>query len=207
MKAKISVLLADDHLVVRMGLASILSFEKDFRVVGQAETGREVVALAGKLRPDVVLMDLIMPEMNGAEATGAILRENPSAKILILTSFPTAPELCAALRAGASGALVKSSSQQEIVGAIRRIAAGEKVYSDEIDFRAAPVAPPDRLTPRQTDVLNLVARGFTNQDVAKILGIGLESVKSYLKTIFQRLNVTNRTEAVSIAKDEHLLDS
>ena len=110
MKTKTSILLADDHLVVRIGLASILSFEDDIHVVGQAETGREAVELARTLRPDVVLMDLMMPEMNGAQATVEIIRGNPSAKVMILTSFATAPELRAAICAGASGVLMKSSS-------------------------------------------------------------------------------------------------
>lgn len=207
MKHSLSVILADDHLVVRMGIASILSFEKDITVVGEADTGREAAELCKKLRPDVVLMDLRMPEMNGAEATSEIIRANPSTKVLLLTSFAAAPELRTALRAGASGALVKSSSQKEIVAAIRKVASGQKVFSEEIEAHAAAVAnTPDKLTPRQSDVLNLVARGFTNRDVAKILGIGMESVKGYLKTIFQRLNVANRAEAVSIAKDERLLD-
>lgn len=207
MKHSLSVILADDHLVVRMGIASILSFEKDITVVGEADTGREATELCKKLRPDVVLMDLRMPEMNGAEATSEIIRANPSTKVLLLTSFAAAPELRTALRAGASGALVKSSSQKEIVAAIRKVASGQKVFSEEIEAHAAAVAnTPDKLTPRQSDVLNLVARGFTNRDVAKILGIGMESVKGYLKTIFQRLNVANRAEAVSIAKDERLLD-
>lgn len=207
MKHSLSVILADDHLVVRMGIASILSFEKDITVVGEADTGREAAELCKKLHPDVVLMDLRMPEMNGAEATSEIIRANPSTKVLLLTSFATAPELRTALRAGASGALVKSSSQKEIVAAIRKVASGQKVFSEEIEAHAAAVAnTTDKLTPRQSDVLNLVARGFTNRDVAKILGIGMESVKGYLKTIFQRLNVANRAEAVSIAKDERLLD-
>lgn len=207
MKHSLSVILADDHLVVRMGIASILSFEKDITVVGEADTGREAAELCKKLHPDVVLMDLRMPEMNGAEATSEIIRANPSTKVLLLTSFAAAPELRTALRAGASGALVKSSSQKEIVAAIRKVASGQKVFSEEIEAHAAAVAnTPDKLTPRQSDVLNLVARGFTNRDVAKILGIGMESVKGYLKTIFQRLNVANRAEAVSIAKDERLLD-
>ena len=207
MKHRLSVILADDHLVVRMGIASILSFEKDITVVGESDTGLEAVELCKRLRPDVVLMDLRMPEMNGAEATTEIIRANPSTKVLLLTSFATAPELRTALRAGASGALVKSSSQKEIVAAIRKVASGQKVFSEEIESHVAAVAnTPDKLTPRQSDVLNLVARGFTNRDVAKILGIGMESVKGYLKTIFQRLNVANRAEAVSIAKDERLLD-
>ncbi len=207
MKHNLSVILADDHLVVRMGIASILSFEKDITVVGEADTGREAAELCKRLRPDVVLMDLRMPEMDGAEATSEIIRANPSTKVLLLTSFATAPELRTALRAGASGALVKSSSQKEIVAAIRKVASGQKVFSEEIEPHAATMANmPDKLTPRQSDVLNLVARGFTNRDVAKILGIGMESVKGYLKTIFQRLNVANRAEAVSIAKDERLLD-
>ena len=207
MKHNLSVILADDHLIVRMGIASILSFEKDITVVGEADTGREAAELCKRLRPDVVLMDLRMPEMDGAEATSEIIRANPSTKVLLLTSFATAPELRTALRAGASGALVKSSSQKEIVAAIRKVASGQKVFSEEIEPHAATMANmPDKLTPRQSDVLNLVARGFTNRDVAKILGIGMESVKGYLKTIFQRLNVANRAEAVSIAKDERLLD-
>ena len=197
------ILLADDHLVVRMGIASIISFEKDLSVVGEAETGLEAVQKARELLPDIIIMDLMMPEMNGATATAAIRRECPNAKIIILTSFTGAPELKQAIDAGVMGVLDKDSSQGSIVATIRDVIAGKSTISPKLKRNLEQ--PSIQLTPRQVEVLNLVAKGYTNREMAKILNIGIESVKDRLASILVRLNASTRSEAVAIATYEHLI--
>ena len=205
MKPIIKVVLADDHLVVRMGIAAILSLERDIAVVGEADNGEDAVRLAHELKPDVVVMDIMMPRKNGVEATIEILRENPAAKVLALTTFGTSQDIRQLLEAGAVGALLKTSSQDEIVSAIREVACGKRVISKEIEnsLRAAPALP--RLSARQLEVLNLVAKGFANHDVARILGISVNSVKDHLKNIYAVLGASSRTEATSIALNLELI--
>ena len=196
---RIKVLLADDHLVVRMGIAAIISFEKDLVVIGETENGIDAVRLARELKPDVIVMDLMMPRMSGADATVEILKENPAAKVLALTTFGTSQEIRKMLDAGAVGALVKTSSQSEIIDAIRSVAAGSHVISKEISnsLKVTPNAP--KLSSRQIEVMNLVAKGFANNDIARILNISVNSVKDHLKNIYTILNVSSRTEAATIA--------
>ena len=195
----IKVLLADDHLVVRMGIAAIISFEKDLLVIGETDNGIDAVRLARELKPDVIVMDLMMPRMSGADATVEILKENPAAKVLALTTFGTSQEIRKILDAGAAGALVKTSSQTEIIDAIRRVAAGRQVISKEISnsLKGAPDAP--KLSSRQIEVMNLVAKGFANNDIARILNISVNSVKDHLKNIYTILDVSSRTEAATTA--------
>ena len=196
---RIKVLLADDHLVVRMGIAAIISFEKDLVVVGETDNGIDAVRLARELKPDVIVMDLMMPKMSGADATVEILKENPAAKVLVLTTFGTSQEIRKVLDAGAAGALVKTSSQSEIIDAIRSVAAGRRVISKEISnsLKAEPDVP--KLSSRQIEVMNLVAKGFANNDIARILNISVNSVKNHLKNIYTILDVSSRTEAATIA--------
>ena len=196
---KIKVLLADDHLVVRMGIAAIISFEKDLVVIGETDNGIDAVRLARELKPDVIVMDIMMPKMSGADATVEILKENPAAKVLALTTFGTSQEIRKMLDAGAAGALVKTSSQTEIIEAIRSVAAGRHVISKEISnsLKVAPDAP--KLSSRQIEVMNLVAKGFANNDIARILNISVNSVKDHLKNIYTILDVSSRTEAATIA--------
>ena len=196
---RIKVLLADDHLVVRMGIAAIISFEKDLIMIGETDNGIDAVRLARELKPDVIVMDLMMPKMSGADATVEILKENPAAKVLALTTFGTSIEIRKMLDAGAAGALVKTSSQTEIIDAIRSVAAGRHVISKEISnsLKVAPDAP--KLSSRQIEVMNLVAKGFANNDIARILNISVNSVKDHLKNIYTILDVSSRTEAATIA--------
>ena len=196
---RIKVLLADDHLVVRMGIAAIISFEQDLVVIGETDNGIDAVRLARELKPDVIVMDLMMPRMSGADATVEILKENPAAKVLALTTFGTSIEIRKMLDAGAAGALVKTSSQTEIIDAIRSVAAGRHVISKEISnsLKVAPDAP--KLSSRQIEVMNLVAKGFANNDIARILNISVNSVKDHLKNIYTILDVSSRTEAATIA--------
>lgn len=202
-----TVLLADDHLVVRMGIATIISFERDLRVVAEADTGAEAVLLAREHRPDVIVMDLMMPKTNGVNATIEILRDNPNAKVLILTTFGTSADLRRAVDAGARGALVKTSTQTEIIDAIRRTAAGEHVFSPEIEHELEHPAEAAPLSPRQLEVIKLAAQGFTNREIGDFLHIGVNSVKDRLKNAFARLGAANRTEAVNIASGAGLIDA
>jgi len=202
---KTRILLADDHLVVRMGIASIIAFEPDLEVVAEADTGEEAVALARAHKPDVVVMDLMMPKLSGADATVAILQENPAVRVLILTTFGTSDDMRRAFDAGAAGGLVKSSSQAEIIAAIRAVAAGRRVLSPEIEHSLGTAADPPPLSIRQLEVLNLAAKGFTNREIGDILGIGVNGVKAHLKLIYTRLGVASRTEATSIAINLRLI--
>ena len=183
-----------------MGIAAIISFEKDLVVIGETDNGIDAVRLARELKPDVIVMDLMMPRLSGADATVEILKENPAAKVLVLTTFGTSQEIRKMLDAGAAGALVKTSSQSEIIDAIRSIVAGRHVISKEIS-NSLKVAAPDtpKLSSRQIEVMNLVAKGFANNDIARILNISVNSVKDHLKNIYTILDVSSRTEAATIA--------
>lgn len=198
---KIRILLVDDHLVVRMGLAAVLSLEPDMEVVGEADSGEAAVSQALSLKPDVVVMDLLMPKQNGDKATEKILAALPNTKILILTSFGNANELKSALDAGATGALSKTSSQSEITEAIRATAKGLPIPNGLSPVPMISAESQSLLSERQTEILGLVARGFTNKDIADALHITLETVKDHLKKIFVQLGAASRTEASTIASD------
>ena len=198
-RKKIRVLLADDHMVVRMGIASLLSFANGIEVIGEADNGLDAVKLAHELKPDVVLMDLQMPELNGVEATARIHADDPGAKILILTSFGTSAELKRAMDAGASGALVKSSSRTEIVDAIHGVMTGGQVMSNEIRHTIENISAMPEMSPRQIEILNLVAKGFSNKEIAKIVGISPETVKEHVANIFSRIGASSRAEAATLA--------
>lgn len=205
-RKRIRVLLADDHLIVRMGLAALLGLEGDIALVGEAADGEDAVRLADETRPDVILMDLMMPKRNGVAATRDILRARPETKVVILTTFLDSPDVRAALDAGASGALIKNTSRADLVAAIRRTCAGEHVYSREIRTLLDTTAAPPHLSPRQLDILNYAGRGFSNADIATALGVGPDCVKANLKSAFIRLGAATRAEAVALALKAKLLD-
>ena len=195
----IRVMLADDHSVVRMGIATVLNYSEGFEVVGEADNGIEAVRLARELKPDVVLMDLQMPELGGAEATEKIHAENPAVKILVLTSFATSVDLKRAIDAGASGALEKNSSCPEIIDAIRGVAEGREVVSEEIKHSLDNVSSMPEMSPRKIEILNLVAKGFSNKEIAEIIGVSPVTVKDHVAKIFQSIGASTRTEAATIA--------
>lgn len=200
----IRTLVADDHLVFRMGLAAILD-HPDFVLVGEADNGEEAVRLTRELQPDVVLMDLIMPVLDGIGATARIHRECPSAKILILTTFTDSRDLVQALENGASGVVGKSAAKEELLTAIRRTAAGERVLNPAIKRIVELASETPELTERQLEVLSLAAKGFSNPEIGRILGIRASSVKDHLALIYARLGVATRTEAVAAALSAGLI--
>ena len=205
MKGKIKVLIADDHAIVRMGLASLLGTKKDIEVVGEAEDGEETVRKALKLTPNVIIMDLMMPKKDGVAATAEIHRHLPETRIMILTSYGTSDGIAHALAAGASGALMKSTEFSEFVSAIRTLAAGGRVVTPEIERQLAEDPPVPDLTPRQSEILHSITRGLTNADIARQLGIREDSVKEHINAIFVKLGASNRSEAITIALRKHLV--
>ena len=205
MKKKTTVLIADDHALLRMGLSSLLDCQPDMTVVGEAEDGQEAVRLARKLKPDVVIMDLAMPVMNGAEATRRIREDDPSVKILVLTSFPESIELARALAQGASGALVKDIPNDRLLASLRKVIVGERVVPDEMNRQLKEAEVFVALSDRQLKLLQLAARGFSNDDIGRQLDISIDSVKKRFSALFQRLGVANRAEAVAYAQRKHLL--
>ena len=205
MGTELKIIIADDHQIVRMGLASIFAKISDISVIGEARNGIEAIKLARELKPDVILMDLMMPKKNGVQATLEILAENPEAKILILTTFGTADEVRQVLDAGAAGVIVKDMLHEQLITAVRDAAAGKRVVSEEIQCHLDAYPPNNSLSPRQIEVLGHVAKGLTTKEISDIMGIGADGVNAHLRGIFSRLNASSRTEAVSIALRNHLL--
>ena len=204
---KTSVLLVDDHSVVRMGLAAIINIEKDLKVCGEAESGAEAVKLAREMRPDVVVMDFMMPGMDGAEATAAVLRASPESRVLVLTTYGTSVDIARALKSGATGAVTKNLSNDELADAIRATARGERMLSAEIESSLAEAESDNGLTTRQREVLDSITRGLSNDDIAGMLGISKVRVKQHLAALYQKLGAANRAEAVAIALRRQLLKS
>ena len=204
-KPKIKILIADDHAIVRIGLSALLKTESDLSVVGVAKDGEEAVAEALRLNPDVIVMDLMMPKKNGVEATAEIHERLPDTKIIILTTFAASDGIKHALDAGATGAVMKTAEDAELVSIIRAVAAGDTVISDEIQQLLTEDPPAEDLTPRQLEILESVTRGFTNADIAKQFGIREQSVKEHISTILAKIGAANRSEAVAITMRKHLL--
>lgn len=202
---KTTVMIVDDHAIFRMGLASLLGTAKDLIVAGDAGDGETAVKTALKIRPDVVIMDLLMPGLDGAESTRRLLAEWPEAKIIILTTYDSANGIGQALDAGAKGAIVKKAEFDDLLEAIRTVAAGDTFISPEIAqvLKSSPATAP--LSPRQSDVLELVTLGLSNEDIAHKLGISAPVVRDYLKATFAKIGAANRAEAVAIAMRRHLL--
>ena len=200
------ILIADDHAIVRMGLVSLLGMQDGFEVVGDAEDGDAAVKRSLELKPDVVIMDLMMPKKDGAAATAEIHAALPGTKILVLTTFGTSDGIANALNAGATGVLMKSSPNTELVAAIRTVVAGGMAISDEVERLMEEDPPAKALTPRQMQILEAMTRGLTNQEIALALGIREDRVKDHVNVIFTKLGAANRTEAVAIALRKQLLN-
>ena len=203
--AKIKVLIADDHTIVRAGLAALLGTEKDLEIVGQAKNGVEAVREAIRLLPDVIIMDLMMPKKDGVEATAEITEKVPAAKVILLTTFGTSDGIAHALRVGARGAILKYADNNQLASAIRKVARGEEYVSPEIRQQLAVDPPIPELTPRQKDILASMIRGLTDRDIARQLGIRQDGVNEHVSAILQKLGAANRTEAVAVALRKHLL--
>lgn len=200
----VRLILVDDHPVVRAGLAGMLSAEDDLEVVGEADDGEEAIALVRELHPDVVVMDLRMPRMGGAEATAHILRESPATRVLILTTYNTDADILRAVEAGATGYLLKDTPRAQFADAIRSVARGQTVIAEPVAARLVtrlrePAIP--KLTARETEVLSLVAQGKSNPEIAGALYIGEATVKTHLLRVFAKLGVDDRTRAVTKAQE------
>lgn len=204
----ITVLVVDDHPVVRSGLVGMLDVEDDLQVVGEAGNGDEALARVAALKPDVVLMDLRMPRLDGAGATARIVAEHPSSRVLVLTTYDTDGDIVRAVEAGASGYLLKDTPRLQLVEAVRAAARGETVLAPGVAARLvsrmrAPVA--DALTARELEVLAEVARGRSNAEIGRVLHIGEATVKTHLLRVFGKLGVDDRTLAVTVAMQRGLL--
>jgi DNA-binding NarL/FixJ family response regulator len=202
---RIRVLVADDHPVVRAGLAAMLVQEADLELVAQADNGERAVALYREHQPDVCLMDLRMPIMDGVAAIQAITGEFPGARILALTTYEGDADIRRALEAGARGYLLKDMLLTDVIQAIRMVERGERVIPGAVAARLAEYPERSELTEREPEVMQLVARGLSNKQVARVLGRTDETVKIHLKNVFAKLGVADRTEAVTVALSRGLI--
>ncbi len=195
----IHLLLIDDHFVVRSGLVASLELEDDLKVVGEADRGEDVLRLFAKTKPDVVLMDLQLPGLSGIDATAALLRDHPTARVLIFSTFARDEEIQAALKAGARGYLQKCSSRDELLAAIRNVARGENSLPPEIAQRLQERLAEPEITPREREIIILVARGNANKEIAATLGISEDTVKQHVSRILVKLKVNDRAQATAEA--------
>ena len=190
---------------MRVGLKAMLHYQSDMTVVGEAANGEEAVSLAKELRPDVVIMDLMMPVLDGAEATKRMLEADPDARIIILTSFGASADMARALKYGALGAQVKEAPAEALIDAIHAVMAGGKAISPEIQQTVDQDSDIPVLTERQRGILESAIRGLTNKEIGAQFDLSPLSVKKYLSIIFAKLGAANRTEAAAIALRKHLL--
>ena len=209
----IKLLLVDDHQMVRLALSSYFSIQDDMEVIGEAEDGQEGVNQALSLRPDVILMDLVMDGMDGIEATKEILAQWPEAKIIIVTSFIDDEKVFPAMEAGASGYMLKTSSASEIADAIRSAYEGDTVFEEEVtqkiierNHMPQEYLLHDDLTNRETEILQLIAQGLSNQEIADECFITLKTVKTHVSNILSKLDVSDRTQATIYAFKHNLVD-
>jgi DNA-binding NarL/FixJ family response regulator len=202
----IRILAVDDHPIVRRGIAGLVSIQPDMILVGEASDGREAIQLFRMHRPDVTLMDLQMPEMNGIDALIAIRNEFPKAKIIVLTTYKNDTHIVRALKAGAQGYLLKNTLHKELLETIRGIYAGKKALSPEVSYEVATHAMDDTLTPAEISVLRLIAAGNTNKQIADQLRITEETVKSRVKCILSKLGANDRTQAAMIGLKRGIID-
>lgn len=195
----VKILFADDHQIVREGLMRLIERESDLKIIAETDNGTDAVRLALQLRPDVTILDLRMPGLDGASAAVEILKRAPESKIVLLTSFTTAADIKRALNAGALGAVIKDCPCEMLIDAIRSVANGEKFVSQEIANIMEEAKRLPALSPRQKDILRLVAKGFNNDEIASRIGITRHGVKAHLAIVFERIGASSRTEAASLA--------
>lgn len=199
MTKRLRVLVAEDHFLARLALTTLIGDEPDLELVGRAETGWQAVALFAKLRPDVTVMDLRMPELDGVAATAALRREHAGARVLVLSNSDAPEDVRRALAAGAAGYLRKDVDGKTLVDAIRRVAAGQSYVPPDLAQRLEEHDDAGQLTRRELDILRLVARGLSNQQLADELGISEGTVRVHMSNIMLKLGVKRRTEAVAVA--------
>jgi len=197
--SKIRILVADDHFVVRMGLTALVNTEPDLEVVGEAVDGAQAVSAFDKHKPDLVLMDLRMPVKDGVRATAEIKAKHPNARVLMLTTFDGDTDIHRAIEAGAQGYVLKNTTGDKLIPALRAVAAGQKWIPKEIATRLASRNLFEDLTPRELEVLEQMAKGLANKEIADVLKITAHTVKDHLKSILGKLHVADRTEAVTVA--------
>jgi DNA-binding NarL/FixJ family response regulator len=202
----IRVLAVDDHPLLRQGIAALIGSEEDMELVGEASNGREALDLFRKYQPDITLMDLQMPEMNGIDAIGAIRGEFPDARIIVLTTHPGDVQVSRALKAGARGYLLKGMLRKELLETVRAVHAGQKRLSGEAAAEIAEHVADNSLTPREIDVLRLVAAGNANKGIGAQLSLTEVTVKSHVKNILAKLGASDRTHAVTIALKRGIID-
>ena len=204
--SKVRILIADDHAIVRMGVKLLLSAEKEFQIIGEAEDGLGALEMSLKAEPDLIILDLMMPKMNGVDVTKKVKEKLPDAKIVLLTSFATAEGLAQALQYGANGIVLKSSAEVELIPAIRSVLSGKRHLSVGLKGQLKLSLPTIVLTERQECILRSVMEGRSNADIARHQGIAEITVKNHLAAIFNKLSVSNRSEAVAVAMKKHLLE-
>ena len=203
--SKTRILIADDHMLMRMGIAALFADTTDMEIVGEAKNGRVAVELAEKLKPDVIIMDLMMPELSGSDATKLIHDALPEIKIVILTTFGTSTDLAKAVANGAVGVLLKDKVEMDLVGTIRLIVDGNRIIPSKLLEQIERDNALAALSDRQLEILSSVARGQSNADIAKQFGLSEITIKKHLSSIFERLGVANRAEAVALALRKQLL--
>ena len=192
----IRVLIVDDHTIVREGIVSLLRDEADIDVIGEAGDGREALRKVEELRPDIVVLDIALPGLNGLEALRTIRRDCPKARVVMLTMYDNEEYVRRASRFGASGYVLKDAAGRDLVGAIRRVMAGDNLLDDTPD---APEALQNNLTPRETEVLQLVAEGHTNREIAEMLCLSVKTVETHRGNLLSKLNMHDRTDLVKYA--------
>jgi NarL family two-component system response regulator LiaR len=210
--APICIFIAEDHAIVRKGIRTLLSLEPDIQVIGEAANGRQAVERVNQLKPDVILMDLVMPELDGIQAIQQIKEQNPDARVLVLTSFATDDKIFPAIKAGALGYLLKDSDPAELVSAIRQVNAGEcplhPIIARKVlhEMSTADKHPPtsQSLTEREVEVLRMVAQGKSNKQIADELVLSLGTVRAHLSNILGKLHLASRTQATLYALREGL---
>lgn len=202
---KITVLIADDHAIMRMGLIALFESDDQIEVVGEAKNGEIAIKQALKLKPDIVVMDLLMPVVDGITATKAICDKLPNTKVLVLTTSTVSDDLNRALANGASGVVIKSENYDTFLQAIKDVHAGKRYIPADVAELIAQDPPAKALTERQLAILTSTARGLSNDEIAREFNISKAMVKKYLKATYQKLDAANRSEAIAIAQRKHLL--